>query len=325
MKNTEKTKDQPMNEISGLREQISKLEVERSEYERIRTTQKKYMHNLNERIKELNCLYGISKLVENSGLSLTKIIQGTVDIIPLSWQYPEITCARVIIDYHEFRTKKFNETIWKQESDIFVNGNCCGRIEVYYMKKKPESDEGPFMKEERNLLNAIAERLGKIIEHKKTEEQLGLMQKELEIKAHTLEETNTALKVLLKHQDSEKEEMEKDILTNVKMLVFPYLEKVKIETSEKKTKTYINIIISNLNKITKPFISRIKDYQTKLTPTEIQIAHLIRENKTTKDIAVLLNISETTVNFHRQNIRYKLGINNKKTNLRSFLQSLNDY
>ncbi|HUT64247.1 MAG TPA: helix-turn-helix transcriptional regulator, partial [Anaerolineae bacterium] len=283
------------------------------------------MHNLNERIKELNCLYGISKLVENSGLSLTKIIQGTVDIIPLSWQYPEITCARVIIDYHEFRTKKFNETIWKQESEIFVNGNCCGRIEVYYMKKKPESDEGPFMKEERNLLNAIAERLGKIIEHKKTEEQLGLMQKELEIKAHTLEETNTALKVLLKHQDSEKEEMEKDILTNVKMLVFPYLEKVKIETSEKKTKTYINIIISNLNKITKPFISRIKDYQTKLTPTEIQIAHLIRENKTTKDIAVLLNISETTVNFHRQNIRYKLGINNKKTNLRSFLQSLNDY
>ena len=161
-----------------------------------------------------------------------------------------------------------------------------------------------------------------ITERKKTEEKLKLTQKELEIKAKNLEETNTALKVLLKHQDTEKNIMEKNILSSLKTLVLPYLEKIKIGNSDERLITYVNIIETNLSEITKPFTSKLTESYSKLTPTEIQITSLIRENKTAKDIARILNISETTVFFHRRNIRKKFGLKNKKANLRSYLQSI---
>jgi len=161
-----------------------------------------------------------------------------------------------------------------------------------------------------------------ITDLKKTEEKLKLAQKELEIKAKNLEETNTALKVLLEHQDTEKKKLEKSILKSIKTLVFPYLEKIELGTTDEKQKTYVNIIETNLSEITKPFMSIVTEYFTKLTPTEIRIINLIRENKTTKEIAKILDISETTGFFHRRNIRIKLGLKNKKTNLRSYLQSV---
>ena len=129
-------------------------------------------HDSEERVKELNCLYGIANLVEQQDISLEEILQGIVDLIPPSWQYPEITCARVIIHGTELRTKKFRETIWKQSSDIKVRGEQSGVLEVYYLKEKPEIDEGPFLKEERNLINAIAGLTGRIVERKQAEESL---------------------------------------------------------------------------------------------------------------------------------------------------------
>jgi len=121
-------------------------------------------HDSGERVKELNCLYGIANLVEQQDISLEEILQGIMDLIPPSWQYPEITCARVIIHGTELRTKKFRETIWKQSSDIKVRGEQSGVLEVYYLKENPEIDEGPFLKEERNLINAIAGLTGRIVE-----------------------------------------------------------------------------------------------------------------------------------------------------------------
>jgi len=129
-------------------------------------------HNLGERVKELNCLYGISRLVEDRQLSIDEILQGVVDLIPPSWQYPEATCACIKIKNQHFKTAKFKKTIWKQAETIRVNGEKFGTIEVYYLEEKPESDEGPFLKEERNLIRVVAERLGHIIEHKLAENSL---------------------------------------------------------------------------------------------------------------------------------------------------------
>jgi PAS domain S-box-containing protein len=129
-------------------------------------------HDLGERIKELNCLYNISHLVEKTNISLEEILQETVDLIPLSWQYPEITCARLILQDQTFTTHNFNETVWKQASDIMVQGERIGALEVIYLEERPGSDEGPFQKEERGLINAIVERLGKVIERKQAEEAL---------------------------------------------------------------------------------------------------------------------------------------------------------
>lgn len=159
-------------------------------------------------------------------------------------------------------------------------------------------------------------------EQKKVEKKLKIAQNELEVKTKNLEESNTALKVLLEHNDREKKLMEKNIVSSFKTLVLPYLEKIKVNTSDERIKTYIDIVETNISEIAKPFTNQINEYFSRLTPTEIQIINLINENKTAKDIAGILDISETTVFFHRRNIRNKLGIRNKKTNLRSFVQTM---
>lgn len=129
-------------------------------------------HDFGERVKELNCLYGIARLVERPGISLKEIFVGTVDLIPPSWQYPATTCARVRVENKTYKTKNFKETSWRQSSDIVVYRNRIGILEVYYLDERPEEDEGPFLKEERNLIDAIAQRLGRIIERQKAEELL---------------------------------------------------------------------------------------------------------------------------------------------------------
>jgi PAS domain S-box-containing protein len=132
------------------------------------------------RVKELNCLYGISHLVEKQGISLEEIIQGTADLIPAAWQYPEITCARIIIGDQEFKTKKFTETDWRQTCDIIVHGELSGTVEVYYLEEKPACHEGPFLKEERTLINTIAGRLARITERMRREKEVRFLKEKYE-------------------------------------------------------------------------------------------------------------------------------------------------
>ena len=157
---------------------------------------------------------------------------------------------------------------------------------------------------------------------KSTYEELEQKIKELDNKSHELEEVNTALKVLLKHRDEDKKEFEKKVITNVKNLVFPYLEKLKNSRLNDRQKVYLNIIQSNLEDIVAPFLRQLSLSFSDLTPSEIQVAGLVKDGKTTKEIAGLLNSSTGAVNFHRNNIRKKLGLRNTKTNLRSFLLPL---
>ena len=124
-----------------------------------------------ERIKELNCLYGISNLVEQPGITLEEILQGTTELIPPSWRYPEATCARIIYEGKSYTSKSFKASKWKQRSDIHVHAQPIGLVEVFYTGMPPE-DDNPFLKEEQSLLHAIAERLGRIIERLRAEQLL---------------------------------------------------------------------------------------------------------------------------------------------------------
>ncbi len=148
------------------------LSLDITERKRAEETLQKRTHDLGDRVKELNCLYSISNLAQKQGTSIEEILQTIVDIIPPSWQYPEVTCARIILNSQEFVTGNFRETTWKQNNDITASGVRIGSVEVYYLEEKPESDEGPFLKEERSLINAIAEQVGNITERKQTEEAL---------------------------------------------------------------------------------------------------------------------------------------------------------
>ncbi|MBW8011105.1 MAG: PAS domain S-box protein [Chloroflexi bacterium] len=132
----------------------------------------RHTHDLGERVKELNCLYGISKLIEKEGLSMAEILEEAVEIIPPGWHYPEITCARIEVRGNEYKTTNYKETKWKQEADIVLNTEKIGAVEVNYLEEMPELDEGPFLKEERNLINVIAERLGDMLARYKQDDQI---------------------------------------------------------------------------------------------------------------------------------------------------------
>jgi PAS domain S-box-containing protein len=160
-----------------------------------------------------------------------------------------------------------------------------------------------------------------ITEIKKTEQELIEKERQLEIKANNLEETNIALKVLLEKRNKDKTEIEENILLNIKELVVPYLAKLKKSKLDDKQELYVDILESNLNDITSSFSRRLSSEYMNFTPAEIQIANLLRQDKTNKEISELLNCSPRTVAFHRENIRKKLGLKNKKINLKSYLLS----
>jgi PAS domain S-box-containing protein len=130
------------------------------------TRLQKYSHDLSERVKELNCLHEISKLIEKKNISFDSLFQGIVDIIPPALQYPDITCSRIFIDGQEYKTENFQKTKTYQKKDIFVHGDRVGILEVYQLVEKSIIDEEPFLKEENDLINVITERLGRIAERR---------------------------------------------------------------------------------------------------------------------------------------------------------------
>ncbi len=171
-------------------------------------------------------------------------------------------------------------------------------------------------------VNRALKELAECHERKKAEEDLKKSEKELQLKSQTLEEANIALKVLLKHREEDRGTMEEKILSNVKKLVLPSIDKLKTMKLSDLQLDQVRVIENHLQEIMSPFLHNLTTKHFDLTPREIQIATLIKEGKTTKEITECLNISATAVDFHRKNIRSKLGIKNEKTNLRSLLLSM---
>ena len=135
---------------------------------------------LKERIKELKCLYDISSFKDRTNFSLDEILQTIVDFIPPAIQYPEITCARLTFDRYEYTTKNYKDTKWKLSQKIKVNNEPIGALEVSYLEEKSELEEGPFLKEARNLITAIAESIAQIIEREWAEIEIRKCRKKIE-------------------------------------------------------------------------------------------------------------------------------------------------
>ena len=147
---------------------------------------RKRSYDLGKRVKELKCLYGMANLVEQPDVSVEQLIQGTVDLIPPASRYPEIACARIILEGRVFGTPDFEENPWKLKCDIVVRGEQVGALEVCYREKKSEGDEELFLDEERHLFNAIAGRLGGVIERMQADEDREALQEQLH-QAHKME------------------------------------------------------------------------------------------------------------------------------------------
>jgi len=131
---------------------------------------KKHAHELGERVKELNCMFGVAESICTRD-TLEETFQDIAEFLPPSSHYPEITRGKVLFDGKEYVSEPFEETGWKQSSNIIVNGEPQGSIEVYYLEERPEVDEGPFTKEERNLIDGMARNISMAIERNKAEER----------------------------------------------------------------------------------------------------------------------------------------------------------
>lgn len=271
-------------------------------------------HSLQERVKELSCLYGCTSIIAQHTDNLDAILAGIAEILPPSWQYPAVTAARIEFRNKTYKTANFRETIWTQTAFIDVAGCRC-QIDVVYLEERPPSDEGPFLREERLLIDAIAERIGKIIRTINLNEQLSL-------ERETLQNMNITLREVLKQVEGERRAVESRVQDAVGKVVMPIVYVLQ-ESATTDQRGYLKLLETNLMEITS-FTSELSASCVQLTPVEIQICNMIRNGMPTKQIAQLRGISPSTVSNHRENIRKKLNLTRRSINLTTYLLSLPD-
>jgi PAS domain S-box-containing protein len=311
-----------------LEQRVIELEDERAE--RLRAEKelieseerfRSFIENLGDAAYEADAEGNITyanKICEKiTGLPLSEILGK--NFLPLFTQQSRDTAVRVFRQTLKGGSPKYELT--------FINGR------TFHFKNKPLRGKdhkivGVFgiarditdqkMVEER-LLEAHLR-----LEHKVGERtaELSDVNRELEIKGQKLQEVNTALKVLLRKKDEDRMDMEEKIIVNVKELVLPYLQKLKQSGLDKRQGAFADILEYNLNSITSTFSRSLSSRFLKLTPTEIRVANLVKKGTPTKEIARVMGLSKRTVDGYRSSIRGKLGIINKKANLRTYLLSV---
>jgi PAS domain S-box-containing protein len=190
------------------------------------------------------------------------------------------------------------------------------------LEKANETLETRVVERTRELVQANKRLMIEIEERKLIEASLRQKEEQLRMQSLNLQETNTALKILLKQREQDKDDLEEKVLANLKELVFPYIEKLNNTRLDAKQQTYLDILNTNIHDIVSPYLKKLSAQYRNFTPMQIQIADLVKAGKSTKEISELLNISDRAIEFHRNNIRNKLGLKNKKINLRTYLMSL---
>ena len=275
---------------------------------------------LRERIKELNCLYGVSQLADRHFNSLDTMLGELVSFLPHSWQYPDITCARIVFKDKTYKSEGFEVTEWRQTSRIYVYSEPVGEVAMFYLEERPPADEGPFLAEERALLDALADHIGAIAVRISAEQELQDLNKQLNLERRALQESNAALRSVLTRIEEEKNEIYRDIKTNVDKVLMPILLALALEIPQTQSK-YVDMLKTNLEGITSQFVRHLSNSYQSLTPTEIRICNMIRNGLRTKEIAQTRGVSVATINRHRENIRRKLKITNDDVNLATYLQS----
>lgn len=233
------------------------------------------------------------------------------------------------------RTKQFriisqsNEVIWIEsnsivrftpEGEFIVQEGVCRDISDNIQAQ--EALEEQVRARTAELVKANEKLQREIQERRETEHKLRERESDLVMEKANLQETNTALKVLLKRREVDKQEFEEQVMYNVKELILPYMDMLKSTATDERQEAYLSILETNLGDVTSAFTRSLSLEFYGLTTAEIKVASFIRQGKKTREIASLLGLSTRTIDASRQSIRQKLRIKNKKANLRTLLQSM---
>jgi PAS domain S-box-containing protein len=278
------------------------------------------------------------------GFSSDQVLGKKIDFVPKeSWPETKKAIESMLSGkkIHLFETKRLTKDgrllDIQISSTLYKNrdGKPAGNIVIFRdisaqkqaeieLKKYHDNLEDMVEKRTKELAKINTQLQQEVEERKRAEKAVRKREVELKAQSHHLEEVNTALKVLLKQRENDKKELGENVLSNVKELISPYVETLKKSRLNTNQKTLVDILESNLNNIISPFISKLSSKYFNFTPMEIKVSNLVKEGKTNKEIAELLDLSKNTILFHRHNIRSKLRLKNKKINLRSHLLSFNE-
>ncbi|UCG39408.1 MAG: hypothetical protein JSV00_04045 [bacterium] len=263
-------------------------------------------HELQERQKELRCLYTIDKLALMEFPSLEALLMAAVEVIPDSMQFPEVSCARITLRGETFASPGCREDRLELGAPIRIHGQKVGTVWACYYRKLPPASDSPFLQEEREMLEAIAAKIGLVI-------QLFDLRREVE-------EIDTTLRTVLKKIGEEQFRAAGDIARQTRVTIMPVIQDLMNVLPGHQQK-HVELLRSAVMEIASPFTRQLTRKNHDLTPAEVQICSLIRCGLQSKEIAELKRISPATVARHRENIRKKLGITNRKANLGTFLRS----
>ncbi len=310
------TRAQLVKQIDALRKRMAAMEADHAD---VRSPSEVEIA-LRERIKELDCLYTISTFSEMHFQSPDRFLQSVVGCLPKSWLYPEHACARISYGDKQYVTQNFTEGRWRMASDIVADGRPIGAVEVFYRKVVPTADTGPFLKEEYALIRAVAERVGSVMMHMKALSDLRAAHRAIQREHQALQEANIALRAVLSRLEEEKRGIKASIAANIQKVIMPIVFELELEVTGRQ-RSYATLLRRSLQEITSPFLTQIARDHVQLTPVEIAISTMIRNGLSTKEIAQLRCISPATVRRHRENIRRKIGLKNRKANLATYLQA----
>lgn len=184
---------------------------------------------LQQRLKEMRCLYGIARVNEDHEGSPEPILQGIVDQLPAAWRYPEICHARIVVNDIQYTSAGFLESPRELSATIKAQGELLGLVQIYYEHTPPGCDNTIFQEPEHKLLHAVADHVGRLLHHLHTEQQL-------RVQHRALEDTNSALRTILGRIEEERREVGENITTNIGNVVMPVLQTLETEISVRQRK-----------------------------------------------------------------------------------------
>jgi DNA-binding CsgD family transcriptional regulator/PAS domain-containing protein len=241
--------------------------------------------------------------------------------------YPILASRNPVISLENINLHKDGRQVILETGGVPIfdkNGNFSGYRGIDRDITERKKTEEILRQKERELEIKTTNLETEIAERRRAEKSLREINETLEqrvaVRTKNLEEINTALNVLLKKRADDKTKLEEKVLLNIRRVVEPYLEKLRLSGLDKRQKALADILESNLKEIISSFAYNLSSMHLNMTPKELKIANLIRQGRTSKEICEILGSSEKVVAFHRQNIRRKLGLLNKKVNLTSYLR-----
>ncbi|MDY0061729.1 MAG: LuxR C-terminal-related transcriptional regulator [Myxococcota bacterium] len=275
---------------------------------------------LQERVKEQACLYGIIELVLHRDRSLDTVLQAIVDLLPGSLQHPAAAGASLEFQGREYRSAAADALVVRLTRPIRLEGALVGRVTLGYTRLRGPASRA-FLREERQLLTSVAHHIGLVIGRTQAEQALEAANRQLELEQRALIEANIALRTLAERLHDEKRAIAGTLRTNLEHTVEPLLAALRQEAPAA-VQSHLDLLQRCLDDLVSPFLELLGLRAPALTPTERAVCVLIRSGLTTKEIARRRGVAAGTVSVHRESIRRKLGLRNGGRNLAAYLQGL---